>query len=132
MLGTAVWFLSILTVVFSEEYVTYETNQGNVRGLIKQARNGRIFNAFLGVPFARPPLGVFRWKPPQPAPKWEGILDATKIAQVCVQDELYNPKKMEGSEDCLYLNVFTGGKGKKKYVDMRSGSEKIQKIPVKM
>ena len=89
----------------------YKTNQGNVKGLIKEARNGRVFHAFLGVPYASPPLGVFRWQPPQPAPKWEGILDATKSPKVCVQDNLYIPNKMEGSEDCLYLNVFTGGKG---------------------
>ncbi len=91
--------------------MTYETLQGNVRGEVRQARNGRHFNAFLGLPFARPPIGEFRWQPPQPAPKWEGTLDGTKLADVCTQDSLYEPEKMDGSEDCLYLNVFTSGKG---------------------
>ena len=116
MLRRFLLLLLVLVIIFTltsaDDYVTYETNQGNVRGVIKKARNGATFNAFLGVPFARPPLGVFRWQPPQPAPIWEGILDATKRAQVCTQDDLYHPDTMLGSEDCLYLNVFTKGKGK--------------------
>ena len=102
---------AVISIVKSEEYVTYSTSQGNIRGLIKSARNGDSFNAFLGVPFARPPIGDLRWQPPQPSPKWEGTLDATKMADVCTQDSLYEPAKMDGSEDCLYLNVFTKGKG---------------------
>ena len=112
------FLLLVVLTLASTDYVTYETNQGNVRGVIKKARNGATFNAFLGVPFARPPLGVFRWQPPQPAPLWEGILDATKSAQVCTQDDLYHPDKMLGSEDCLYLNVFTKGKGDLKLVSL--------------
>ena len=90
---------AVISIVKSEEYVTYSTSQGNIRGLIKSARNGDSFNAFLGVPFARPPIGDLRWQPPQPSPKWEGTLDATKMADVCTQDSLYEPAKMDGSED---------------------------------
>ena len=108
--------LVLISTVFSEEFVTYETLQGNVRGLIKTARNGDQFYAFLGVPYARPPIGDLRWQPPQPPPQWEGTLDATKMASLCTQDDLYEPSKMKGSEDCLYLNVFTRGKGGKKQV----------------
>ena len=112
MFQTAVLILAILNLTFGNtKYVTYETNQGNVRGVERQARNGRYFDAFFGVPYARPPIGPYRWQPPQPAPRWEGILDATKNASICVQDDLYNPKKLKGSEDCLYINVFTSGKG---------------------
>ena len=91
--------------------MTYETEQGNVRGVIRQARNGADFYGFLGIPYALPPIGEFRWQPPQPAPKWEGTLDATKLPNGCTQDSIFEPQKMEGSEDCLYLNVFTRGKG---------------------
>jgi hypothetical protein len=90
-----------------EEFVTIETDQGNVRGLIKSARNGQEFSGFYGLPFAQPPLGELRWQPPKTAPQWEGILDATHIPQTCLQDDLYEPSKISGSEDCLYLNVFT-------------------------
>ena len=86
---------AVISIVKSEEYVTYSTPNGNVRGLIKTARNGDSFNAFLGVPFARPPIGDLRWQPPQPPPKWEGTFDATKMADVCTQDSLYQPAKMD-------------------------------------
>lgn len=106
--------LVLTFITFSScEFVTYETNQGNVRGEVREARNGRPFHAFLGLPYARPPIGEFRWQPPQSPPNWEGTMDATKLANVCAQDRLYEPKEMDGSEDCLYLNVFTEGKGKK-------------------
>ena len=113
MFQTAVLILVILDLTFANniKYVTYETNQGNVRGVEQKARNGKDFDAFFGVPYARPPIGPYRWQPPEPAPRWEGILDATKNASICVQDDLYSPKKFKGSEDCLYVNVFTGGKG---------------------
>ena len=107
-------FLLISASIDSEQnkkFVHFETLQGNVRGTIENARNGHLFYAFQGLPYARPPLGEFRWQAPQPAPKWEGTLDATKIPNLCAQDKLYEPAKLTGSEDCLYLNVFTGGKG---------------------
>ena len=103
--------LALISLVKAEEYVSYSTLQGNVRGIVKSARNGESFNAFMGVPFARPPIGDLRWQPPQPPPRWEGTLDATKMPNLCTQDDLYEPAKMKGSEDCLYLNVFTRGQG---------------------
>lgn len=98
------------------EYVTYETEQGDVRGIVRQARSRRQFHAFLGIPYAQPPLETLRWMPPTKAPKWEGTFDASKTANVCAQDKVYHPQDLKGSEDCLYLNVFTGGKSKKKQV----------------
>lgn len=91
----------------TDEYVTVDTPQGTLRGLSKNARNGDTFSAFYGVPFARPPLGDLRWQPPQPSPSWDGVLDATKEADECYQNDLYSPQKAVGSEDCLYVNVFT-------------------------
>ena len=61
---------------------------------------------FLGVPYAAPPVGSLRWKPPQPAPGWSGVREATTYGPNCAQ-----PKSGFGtastSENCLYLNVFT-------------------------
>ena len=57
----------------TERYVTIETNQGTVQGVVKTARNGDEYHAFLGIPYAQPPVNELRWKPPKPAPKWEGF-----------------------------------------------------------
>ena len=55
----------------------------------RQARNGDDFYGFLGLPFALPPIGSFRWQPPQAPPKWEGTLDATKQPNACTQDGIF-------------------------------------------
>jgi para-nitrobenzyl esterase len=70
---------------------------------------------FKGIPFAAPPVGALRWQAPQPVPKWKGVRDASKFGDVCIQPAgqgRLNIAYMEGSpaasEDCLYLNVWTG------------------------
>ncbi len=65
---------------------------------------------FLGIPYARPPVGPLRWRPPVPARPWKGIRDATSFGAPCPQPVLgeWNRRDAEGSrEDCLYLNVIT-------------------------
>ena len=60
-----------------------------MRGVKRQARNGDDFYGFLGLPFALPPIGAFRWQPPQAPPKWEGTMDATKQPNACAQDGIF-------------------------------------------
>ena len=63
--------------------------------------------AFRGLPYAAPPIGNLRWRPPQPPAAWNGIRDATQFAPSCLQKpNLFAPPGPE-SEDCLYLNVST-------------------------
>ena len=77
------------------------TADGAVRGLA----NGAV-NEFLGIPYAAPPVGVLRWRPPQPAASWSGVRDATQFAPHCPQ--LAGPfGQASTSENCLFLNVFT-------------------------
>ncbi len=77
------------------------TADGAVRG--KTAGGG---NEFLGIPYAAPPVGPLRWRPPQPAASWTGLRDATSFAPHCPQPA--SPFGIASmSEDCLYLNVFT-------------------------
>jgi len=73
------------------------THEGRVRGF---EASGVL--TFLGLPYARPPLGDLRWIAPQPAVPWEGIRDATQKGSMCMQ--LHDVPV--GSEDCLILNVF--------------------------
>ncbi|KAM4801397.1 liver carboxylesterase 1-like isoform X1 [Urocitellus parryii] len=74
---------------------------------------------FLGVPFAKPPLGPLRFAPPQPAEPWSSVKNATSYPPMCSQDavggqvlsELFTNRKenipFRFSEDCLYLNIYT-------------------------
>jgi len=66
--------------------------------------------SFKGIPFAAPPVGELRWKPPQPVVAWVGVKAAETFAPSCMQDTSF--VKLFGapeaiSEDCLYLNVWT-------------------------
>ena len=65
---------------------------------------------FKGIPFAAPPIGELRWKPPQPAARWQGVRAATRFRPQCMQARVFADMafRNEGtSEDCLYLNVWT-------------------------
>ena len=65
---------------------------------------------FRGIPYAAPPVGELRWKPPQPAKSWSGDRPAKQLGHNCTQHQPYediDPFKAGVSEDCLYLNVWT-------------------------
>jgi para-nitrobenzyl esterase len=79
------------------------TKYGVVEGF---TRSG--LDDFLGIPFAAPPSGDLRWRPPQPPAKWSGVLKATAFGNICPQLEIYDGFNLPSTtEDCLYLNVFT-------------------------
>lgn len=68
-------------------------------------------NIFKAIPYAAPPVGELRWKPPQAPDAWEGVRDATAFGPSCVQptlpsDSLYLDPPHSMSEDCLLLNVW--------------------------
>lgn len=97
------------------------TTNGPVRGTVTD--RGR---SFLGVPFAAPPVGRLRWRPPAPPASWTEVRDATHYAEGCAR----RPRALLGdagttNEDCLHLNVFTppaGGTGKPVLVWFHGGS----------
>ncbi|CAO2610528.1 Carboxylesterase 1E, partial [Lemmus lemmus] len=84
---------------------------------------------FLGIPFAKPPLGSLRFAPPQPAETWSFVKNATSYPPMCSQDavsgqlinDLVTNRKekidLKFSEDCLYLNIYTPANLKKKNKD---------------
>ncbi|KAL3857139.1 hypothetical protein ACJMK2_011834 [Sinanodonta woodiana] len=68
--------------------------------------------SFRGIPYALPPIGNLRWKPPTPLKKsqhtcWSGVYQAKTFGNTCFQRDPYNVSIYLGSEDCLYLNVYT-------------------------
>ncbi|UOY88042.1 carboxylesterase/lipase family protein [Bacillus glycinifermentans] len=84
--------------------ITVETCYGSLKGTVQ---NGvRIWK---GNPYAKPPLGEWRFKAPQEIDPWKGVREATEFGPICPQPEgllFQSPEKVEKSEDCLYLNVF--------------------------
>ncbi len=72
---------------------------------------GKEVHAYRGIPYAAPPVGDLRWKPPQPAVPWKGIRECTAFAKSSPQPTVpINLSDMPQSEDCLYLNVLTPAK----------------------
>jgi para-nitrobenzyl esterase len=78
------------------------TDRGPVRGLLVNTTH-----AFRKIPFAAPPVGELRWKPPAPHAAWTTTLDATKKGPRCVQRSLISGElDAESDEDCLTVNVW--------------------------
>lgn len=89
-----------------EDVATVGTSFGRVRGRCALTQFERIpYYSFKGIPYARPPIGSFRFLPPvQPRP-WSHRLDCYNFGNVCLQTD--GERHIIGNEDCLYLNVFT-------------------------
>jgi len=83
------------------------TESGTIFGL---RSNG--LSVYSGVPFAAPPLGDLRWRPPVPAASWTGARKAVAFAPACMQVGVSMPGEVAPavSEDCLYLNIWTPAK----------------------
>ena len=81
-------------------------------GMVEGKEDGAV-RAFLGIPYAAPPVGDLRWKPPLPAARWSGVRKATDFGAHCMQGKVYgdmNFRDAGGSEDCLTLNVWIPAK----------------------
>ncbi len=77
------------------------TDNGVVRGAIQDG-----LRAFRGIPYATPPVGALRWRPPQPHASWKGVRQATEFGSGCPQS--LGPFGVPSTdEDCLFLNVYT-------------------------
>ncbi|MCH8332362.1 carboxylesterase family protein [Candidatus Sumerlaeota bacterium] len=87
---------------------------GRIAGKETGAKGG--VHAYLGIPYAAPPVGELRWKEPQPVAPWTGVRQCTEFSAVCPQPDypansIYARDPEPTSEDCLYLNVWTAAAG---------------------
>jgi para-nitrobenzyl esterase len=94
---TAVLLLTVAATPKADPTVV-QTDKGTIKGTLA-APDGSM-RAFLGIPFAAPPVGALRFSPPKPATAWTGVRDASKAGPACPQ------ATQSATEDCLYLNVW--------------------------
>jgi len=87
------------TVNIKSSPTVAQTQSGAVQGVVE----GDLL-VFRGIPFAAPPVGDLRWRPPAPPLKWQGVRDASTFGNVCPQVN-FNGQQV-GNEDCLTLNIF--------------------------
>ncbi|XP_036605948.1 cocaine esterase-like [Trichosurus vulpecula] len=100
------------------EFGQIQGTQINIKGIDKDV------NVFLGVPFAKPPVGTLRFSPPQPPDSWSNVRDATSHPPMCLQDinlleKIIRAMKLNipitaNSEDCLYLNIYVPAHAKER------------------
>ena len=77
------------------------TDRGPVRGVVTTT-----LRMYLGIPYAAPPVGKLRWRPPKVHERWSTPLNAAKFGNHCPQEaSVFGTASV--TEDCLYLNVFT-------------------------
>jgi para-nitrobenzyl esterase len=111
-------FILVLSFNFlTAQLDTVKTTNGLVAG-----NSHDEISIFKGIPFAAAPIGTLRWKAPQPAASWKGIRQCTAFSAspiqstpapfLCWSEEFIAPPEPL-SEDCLYLNVWTGAKNEK-------------------
>jgi para-nitrobenzyl esterase len=86
---------------FAQQPAPVKVKQGLVQGVSEDG-----LTVYRGIPFAAPPVGDLRWRAPMPAANWKGIRPADKFGPTPVQGG-------RGSEDCLYLNVWSPAKSAK-------------------
>ncbi|TDG47048.1 hypothetical protein AWZ03_006485 [Drosophila navojoa] len=80
---------------------------GCLHGTLMPDSRQEQFEAFMGIPFAQPPIGELRFKNPVAAGAWTGVLDASAPRSHCLQKCYFMPGwPISGEEDCLYLNVY--------------------------
>ncbi|CAL4099162.1 unnamed protein product, partial [Meganyctiphanes norvegica] len=124
MEGSLVVLLALVcTIRVSADVATQpalvDTLQGSVSGIFEKSTEGRTFESYYGIPYAKPPVGDLRFMAPIPSDTWGGILDGSKLKAACPQmslevimGQMPTVGQVQGDEDCLHLNIFTHKTGK--------------------
>ncbi|XP_067659682.1 bile salt-activated lipase-like [Haliotis asinina] len=101
-------FAFLLTFQHLSALPVIDTPWGTVEGTTNVTEDWTPYHAFLGIPFAVPPIGDKRFKRPQPHPGFKHTFKADKYGPACFQSfSVLGVNSVTGDEDCLTLNVFT-------------------------
>lgn len=90
----------------SKTSVRTKVENGVIEGFYDKEKD---LDQYFGIPYAKPPVGNLRWKAPQPAENWAGVLETQSFGPSPVQTNVFGDMKFRSeqkSEDCLYLNVW--------------------------
>ncbi|XP_067661138.1 neuroligin-2-like [Haliotis asinina] len=85
--------------------VILKTKQGQLRGTRTEYFSDEFVDVYNGIPYALPPVGARRFRPPSPAVAWSGVRDARSPRHICPQ--VHSKPHSTQDEDCLFLNVYT-------------------------
>ena len=116
------WWARLVLFVSAMLLLSYPSQAANKALRVKtavgtvQGKQDGAVRAFLGIPYAAPPVDQLRWRPPVPAAKWKGVRPATEFGSHCMQPTIYADMIFRDpgiSEDCLTLNIWTPAKDKK-------------------
>ncbi|CAL8073913.1 unnamed protein product [Orchesella dallaii] len=105
-----------------KETMVYLRNGDAVEGYYMGTMKGKRFLAYQGLPYAEAPIQNLRFLPPVPKRSWRGVLKATRPGSECLQGHPINMFRISGSEDCLFLNIYTP--------QTSSSSSKREPLPV--
>jgi para-nitrobenzyl esterase len=83
------------------------TSAGGLAGTGPEVGAHRQILTFKGIPYAAPPIGLLRWRPPQPPLPWSGVRDATHFGADCMQAPYVISTGQKTSEDCLTISLWT-------------------------
>lgn len=109
LLSTLAFCLGTATALAASLPPQVQLPAGSIAGK-RVPHDGVTLREFQGIPYAAPPLGALRWKPPQPVTPWSGVRQARRFGPRCMQLPLFGDMVFRAngmSEDCLYLNVWT-------------------------
>ncbi len=105
--------LFIATAAFAQVPANLAHDRAHVASGTLQGATAAGIHTFKGIPYAAPPVGNLRWQAPQPAAAWKDVRPATQFGPRAMQLPLFGDMNFRSngvSEDCLYLNVWTGAK----------------------
>ncbi|XP_053399968.1 cholinesterase-like isoform X1 [Mercenaria mercenaria] len=108
-------FVAVLLIGFEARAARVATTSGDIEG-ITNVIDGTTVDIYLGIPFAKPPLGDLRFRAPQPVDRWKNVKKTKAQPKSCIQSIDTNFGQFEGvemwnantniNEDCLYLNLW--------------------------
>ena len=112
--------LLLVSTLYAEESYIFKTNKTEFIGSVAKEKGDKKTISFIGIPFAKPPVGDLRWKAPRELDSYPDKFKATTLPNRCMQvSNFYDSmdgiegESIIGSEDCLYLNIYLSEKAYK-------------------
>ncbi|XP_058799335.1 venom carboxylesterase-6-like [Phymastichus coffea] len=102
-------FLLLIKLSLSKNFPSVKSHLGEIKGHYKISNRGNNYEAYEGIPYAKPPIGNRRFMPPEPMQPWKGEIVANTFHDMCIgyNRDFKENEYVRGVEDCLYMNIYT-------------------------